>query len=143
VDKHTKTQEAAQVSQSASSKLLGCPICGEQPDLGKLWDGPDHKYYYQISCQNDECLNPKTGWRNLRDAEKRWNNLVSHKTVLGSYIGVPGDGELIAFSCPKCGHAQSIVDDPVKEQPNFCFNCGVRYNWENVYEKLMEETEQA
>jgi len=73
MEKQAKLDQAAEVSQSASSKLLGCPVCGEEPNLGKLWDGPDQKHYYQISCTNDECLNPKTGWRSLSDAKKLWN----------------------------------------------------------------------
>lgn len=147
MDKQTNTKQAAELRQSDSSKLLGCPVCGEEPNLGKLWDGPDQKYYYQIVCENEECLNLKTGWRSLSDAKKLWNHWVAHKnirkTILGGYIGVPEDGDLIAFSCSECGHAQSIVNDPKKEQPNYCFNCGVRYNWEEVYEKLMKESETA
>lgn len=59
------------------------------------------------------------------------------KTVKGRYIYDSWDG-FEAFECSECGAALAIVDDPVKEQPNYCFKCGVRFDWEGVYEAIEE-----
>lgn len=62
------------------------------------------------------------------------------KTIKGQYINDPWEG-LEAFECSECGAALAIADDPVKEQPNFCFNCGVKFDWNGVYEEYLKSQE--
>jgi len=62
---------------------------------------------------------------------------IDRQIVKGRYINDPYDG-LEAFECSECGAALAIVDDAVKEQPNFCFNCGAKFDWRGVYEAIEE-----
>jgi len=62
------------------------------------------------------------------------------KTVKGRYIYDEYD-EPVACECSECGAALAIVDDPVKEQPNYCFKCGASFDWRGVYEETITESE--
>jgi hypothetical protein len=61
-------------------------------------------------------------------------------TVKGAYLTADYDSSPVAFECRECGSAMSIVEDPVKEQPNYCFNCGVKFDWKGVWEAFLDET---
>jgi hypothetical protein len=59
--------------------------------------------------------------------------------ILESKLGRIDNGDVAGFDCPECGYAKIMMLDPVEEQPNYCFNCGVKFDWRGVYEEMEEE----
>ena len=72
----------------------------------------------------------------------KFNQALGANVVKGQYtLGGYECYEPVAFDCSECGAAMAIVNDPKAEQPKYCFGCGVKFDWEGVYEKLIKEME--
>lgn len=58
------------------------------------------------------------------------------QAIKGDYIF--NQDQPVAFLCRLCDGALTIVEDPEKEQPNFCYNCGRKFDWEGVYQAAIK-----
>lgn len=91
----------------------------------------------EIMVENYEII--ETRLRNsLERAEKELVAERKKRRVLGQYVVDPY-GELDAFECYECGATKAIVYDAKAEQPNYCHGCGGKFDWEGVYERLLDE----
>lgn len=74
----------------------------------------------------------------IEEAKKNNMKIGDFRTVKGQYL-TDNYGDPCAFECRECGAAMTIVDDPKIEQPNFCFKCGAKFDWEGVWEAFLNE----
>lgn len=119
---------------------------GREPKPGDVyyWGVTGQFYTIEVSkCRGFKDFRFRNQYGNLTKLKVSEFNLLRMVRVVKGVFTTNCYGNPAFFECSECDCTTNIAADPAEEAPNYCFNCGLRFDWRGVYEEYLKQMERV